>query len=164
MRLYVDYWTAPRGDDVPTGDRTSAHSCPDEKMVHLGLDKGTPHPSSLRHDDPTLPWDRSADWIKAKVNRHTQHNSYCLRSINNGEPYCRFDVPKQKRDDGERELGAHMYADVVNQKFLRWRLYLELLDPLMGTTNEYQVRANRSNVDFKVLVDHLTAIEYVRST
>ena len=56
-----------------------------------------------------------------------------------------------------------MYVELVNGTHLRWRLYVDMPedDTLMGTTNAYMARANRSNTDFKVLIDRISAIEYV---
>ena len=45
------------------------------------------------------------------------------------------------------------------KKGIRWRLYLPGNDMWMNTVNAEQSAANRSNVDFKPLIDHFSAIE-----
>ena len=64
-------------------------------------------------------------------------------------------VPQQARDHNS----VHFYCERV-RKGIRWRLYLPGNDPRLNTINPEQLAANRSNVDFKPLIDHFSAIEY----
>ena len=166
MAKLVRYWTgkerdAKSGAELPARcDRASPNFDKNEGTVHMV--QGKSHPCALRHDDPNLPFDVAANAIKDKACRHTSHSPYCLRTTKDcSNPYCRFGIPYQLRlDPNGEELPAHMFVEIVNDTHLRWRLYLKLEDPLMGTTNEWQVRSCRSNCDFKVLIDLKAAMDY----
>ena len=91
-------------------------------------------------------------------NRHTSCRAdYCLRiDPKTGKQFCRFHFPQEMADENSV---AHFYCERVKNG-IRWRLYLPGNDPWMNTVNPEQSAANRSNVDFKPLIDHFSAIEY----
>ena len=43
---------------------------------------------------------------------------------------------------------------------VRWRLYLEVNDPLVNMVNTWQTVSQRANCDFRPLIDHISAVEY----
>ena len=73
-----------------------------------------------------------------------------------GVQFRRFKFPQLILQD--RNETAHFYCERV-RKGVRWRLYLPGNDMWMNTVNAEQSAANRSNVDFKPLIDHFSAIE-----
>ena len=91
-----------------------------------------------------------------KMNRHTVCSSYCLRRCSvSGTQFCRFRFPVQPRDPNI----PHFYAEKVKNG-IRWKLYLPINDPLMNMVNTWQCASQRSNVDFRPLIDHIAAVEY----
>ena len=135
---------------------------------------GADHPSTLWYQAHTveqstcsdcaddgissLPTAAKADLaaLRNQVNRHSKCTPYCLRrDPKTGLVKCRFDFPHQRRPINK----PHFYCERV-KKGIRWRLYLPLNDPLMNSVNVWQSASQRSNCDFKPLVDHFSALEY----
>ena len=137
-------------------------------------DVGWPHPAEqlcvpCRPATPGAPREISAGadrWLGRLLNaanRHDQHTDYCLRKDKHGKSFCRFHFPQQPRDENER---VHFYSERIDDsegsaRGIRWRLYLPMNDPLRNSVNHWQALANRSNVDFQPLVDHMAALEYM---
>ena len=131
---------------------------------------GQEHPSTLWHwshranapastgDGSSLPAEATADQaaLRNQVNRHKKCTPYCLRrDPKTGLIKCRFDFPHKC----ELINKPHFYCERVKSG-LRWRLYLPLNDPLQNSINQWQMASQRSNCDFKPLVDHYSALEY----
>jgi hypothetical protein len=72
-----------------------------------------------------------------------------------GQVKCRFDFGKKDAINK-----AHFYCERV-KKGIRWKLYLPMNDPVMNSVNLWQTASQRSNCDFKPLVDHHSALEYM---
>jgi hypothetical protein len=107
-------------------------------------------PDSLRDD---------RQQILNACNRHTtcRAGSCLRRDPKTGKLFCRFKFPQQKSDYNEY---AHFFCERVKTG-IRWSLYLPMNDPFMNGTNAEHAASQRSNTDFKPLIDHHSAIEYI---
>ena len=133
-------------------------------------DVGDRHPSSEDHaavctpcaPDGSAPWLDQRQRLLNKNNRHTVHYpSYCLRRDAHGKQFCRFGFPHEARVAN----APHFFFELARNKDgspkgVRAQLYLPMNDPLMNSTNPEQAASQRSNVDFKPLIDHFSALEY----
>lgn len=139
--------------------------------------KGAPHPAGLKFSDlgDVMELDQHPDatdlrpgnvpkWLsddvclcRNRMTRHTDHVPYCLRrNKTTGELFCRFHFPLPGH---EPQHEPHFYVERQGGTF-RWKLHLGMNDPLLNTVNSWQMAAHRSNVDFRPLFDHHTAVEY----
>ena len=146
-------WDEHEGKPHSSGD---INSHPSSKS-HVSVPAGTPANAPL--------CDVITDDRAKLLNRNNRHlrcsASYCLRRDKHGKEFCRFGFPLQPR-----ELNStHFYFDVVRNKGgsakgVRAQLYFKMNDPYMNVTNPEQLSSQRSNVDFKPIVDHYSAVEY----
>ena len=83
-----------------------------------------------------------------------------MLAVTTGEKFCRFDFPQKICKEANV---PHFYAERI-KRGIRWRLYLPGTDELMNTINTELSESQRSNVDFKPLIDHFSSVEYARSS
>ena len=90
--------------------------------------------------------DGSPDIGCAHVRHCTHCLSYCLRRDAHGKQFCGFGFPPIAQEAN----APHFYFELVQNKD----------GSAKNTTNAVVAASQRANVDFKPLIDHLSALEY----
>ena len=95
--------------------------------------------------------------LRGQTGRHDQCSAaYCLRvDKKTNKQVCRFEEQLRIRDPNE----SHFYIR-GGQSNLKWEFYERKLDPVINKTNPTWSRWNRSNTDYKVILNVRGCIGY----